>query len=174
MKWTVLLMPALCWLGGSSTARAYVPRGASSGLRTEVTFYEAEKFTDARDGSSPAADYQTTLKGLREYFIQQASRIIPATLRLQITILDVDLAGDFEPELGASFDSIRIVKDLYPPRITLVFRVTDAAGNVLREGRRDLKDPAFMSRLLMNRDDPLRYEKVMIDAWLRSEFGPVK
>jgi hypothetical protein len=103
--------------------------------------------------------------------VQQATRFIPANFKLLITIMDVDQAGDFEPWHGPSYDQIRIVKDVYPPRIALVFRVLDPEGNVVREGTRELRDPGFMSRLVLDRNDPLRYEKELIDAWLRQEFG---
>jgi hypothetical protein len=67
------------------------------------------------------------------------------------------------------------VKDIYPPRISLVFRLTDAEGNVVKEGRRELRDLSFMMKITMAfRDDPVRHEKALLDDWLRDEFQRVR
>ena len=39
----------------------------------------------------------------------------------EIRVTEVDLAGDFEPWRGPQFQDVRIVKDLYPPRVNLEF-----------------------------------------------------
>ena len=83
------------------------------------------------------------------------------------------LAG--EPWRGPRFDDVRIVKDIYPPRISLSFRLTDAEGNVVKEGKRELRDLAFMMKINMSfRDDSVRYEKALLDDWLRAEFPRVR
>ena len=58
-----------------------------------------------------------------------------------------------------------------PPSIDLHFTLTAADGTTLSEGQRSLRDPAFLSRgVLYSRDDPLRFEKRLLDEWLRREF----
>ena len=54
------------------------------------------------------------------------------------TSLDIRRAGSYEPWHGPDLDDTRIIRDIYPPRITLTFRRTDADGNVLDEGERKL------------------------------------
>ena len=71
-------------------------------------------------------------------------------------------------------DDVRIVKDIYPPRIDLQFRVRDAKGNVIKEGERKLRDLSFMMNLRLNNHDPLRYEKTLIDDWMRKDVRPTK
>ena len=101
----------------------------------------------------------------------KAKRFVPAGCKLAITFTDIDLAGDFEPWHGPRTDDIRIVRDLYPPRLALTFRVTDADGRVVQEGRRELRDLAFLFKLpSVFRDDPLRHEKALLDDWLDREF----
>ena len=62
------------------------------------------------------------------------------------------------------------MRDLYPPRMTVRFRQLDAGGKVVAEGERKLVDPAFMQGILPGDGDPLRYEKGLVDGWLRREF----
>jgi hypothetical protein len=90
---------------------------------------------------------------------------------LEVTFTAVDLAGEFEPWRGPQWGDVRIVRDLYPPRLGLEFRLVDAAGRVVRTGQRALSDLAFLMKLTGGfRDDPLRHEKALLDDWLRAEF----
>ena len=53
--------------------------------------------------------------------------------------------------------------------------LTDAEGHVVKEGRRDLRDLAFLMKITMAfRDDSVRHEKAMLDDWLRAEFPRVR
>src|SRR3546814_6438044 len=63
------------------------------------------------------------------------------------------------------------MRDVYPPRITLDFKLVGADGNVLAQGTRELSDIAYLQRgSLLADSDQLRYEKRLIDDWLRKEF----
>jgi hypothetical protein len=143
--------------------------------RADVNFFEPKKFTDVRD--TYMGDYERTsyLDMIRDHLLEQAKYYVPEGHALAVTFTDIDMAGDFEPWRGPRFDDIRIVKDIYPPRINLNFRLTDAEGNVVKEGRRELRDLSFMMKITMGfRDDPVRHEKALLDDWLRSEFPRVR
>ncbi len=144
--------------------------------RVEVVFVDPAKFTDARDGyTGTDSGRDAILDQLREHMQTDAKRYIPDGDKLAISVTDVDLAGDFEPWRGPQWDDVRIVKDIYPPRIKLSFRLTDSAGKVIKEGSRDLRDLAFMMKITMSfRDDPLRHEKQLLDDWFSEEFRGLK
>ncbi len=144
--------------------------------RVTVTFTHPEKFADLKESSS---DYDNDrgreqyLPPLQEYLVKEASRRLPADQKLAVEFTEIDLAGDFEPWHGPQFNDVRIVKDLYVPRLTFRFTLTDASGKVLKEGERKLVDLGFQLRLGSGfRSDSLRYEKEMLSDWLRSEFKP--
>ena len=154
-------------------ASAGAAESITAAPRTEVLFFEPEKFTDVRDNVT--GDYERTayLDQIRDHLVSQARHYVPAGYRLAVTFTDVDMAGEFEPWRGPRWSEIRVVKDIYPPRITLSFRVVDPEGNVVKEGRRELRDLAFMMKLSMPNDDATRHEKALIDDWLRDEFPRV-
>ena len=111
------------------------------------------------------------LTDLAEYLRKRAATQLPNGERLELTIVDVDRAGDFEPWHGAQHQDTRIVRDIYPPRMTLQVKHYDASGALVSEGERKLSDPAFLiGTNPINNSDPLRYEKRMIDSWLRKEL----
>jgi hypothetical protein len=143
--------------------------------RAEVIFFESQKFTDVRDSATGDASRTTYLEQLRDHLLEQAKYYVPEGHLLRVTITDVDMAGDFEPWLGPRWDDVRIVKDIYPPRINLTFRLTDADGNVVKEGKRELRDLAFMMKITPGfRSDTLRHEKALLDDWLHNELPRVR
>jgi hypothetical protein len=57
----------------------------------------------------------------------------------------------------------------------LTFQLRDGEGQVVKEGRRELRDLAFLMKITMAfRDDSVRHEKGLIDDWLRAEFPRVR
>ncbi len=174
MKKSRILFLAACGLISLDAARAYDP---AKGLAyTEVVFFEPEKFTDVRENglSDNEKDRNAILGELRTYIIKQANRLIAPGQKLKITVTDVDLAGEFEPWRGGSMADIRIVKDIYAPDIKLSFQLTAQDGTVIKQGDRHLRDMGFMMTLSIDKNDSRRYEKSMLDDWLRQEFRGLK
>ena len=110
-------------------------------------------------------------KELSSYIRQRADAQLPPGQQLDVTIDDIKLAGDYEPWRGPNAQNIRIMKDIYPPRIDLHFRLIGADGKTLREGPAKLRDLSYLqNNVVPTETDPLRYDKHMIDTWLKSEF----
>lgn len=141
-------------------------------VRANVEFFEPKNFTDVKDSYTGDHERTTYLDSIREHLLEQSRHFVPEGHMLSVTFTDIDMAGDFEPWRGPRFDDIRIVKDIYPPRMVLTFQLTDAEGNVVKSGKRELRDLAFMMKIPMTfRDDPVRHEKALLDDWLRTEFA---
>lgn len=171
MKPTTLLLAAV--FAALPLVKAASPTPAP---RAEVVFVAPEKFTDVRDSyTSSDAGRDGILDQIRDYMLDEAKRFLPEGDKLFVSVTDIDLAGDFEPWRGPRWDDVRIVKDIYPPRINLSFRLTDPTGKVIKEGKRNLSDLSFMMKITTTfRDDPLRHEKTLIDDWFRDDFGSLK
>ncbi len=160
-------------------ACATTPPASSGPGRLETGGPVTVSWNDPADFSemTRGRDRMETLRGtwvgdLAEYLRDRAAARLPSGERLEVDLLDVDRAGDYEPWRGPDADDIRITRDIYPPRITLHFRHLDAQGQVLAEGERRLTDPGFMTRSRVHRDtDALRYEKQLLDDWLDRELG---
>lgn len=170
-----ILVTVLGVLSAVVASAAPTPAPARTIARADVVFFEPKKFTDVRDSSMGDYERTTYLDQIRDHLLEQAKYYVPEGHQLSVTFTDIDMAGDFEPWRGPRFDDIRIVKDIYPPRMVLAFRLVDAEGHVVKEGKRDLRDLAFMMKITMTfRDDSVRHEKALIDDWLRTEFTRVR
>jgi len=153
-------------------------KAATADARITVVFDHPEKYTDVKDrnlDSDNALGGPRYLPLLKECIEAEAGRLLAPGQKLTITFTDIDLAGDFEPWHGPQFSDVRMVKDIYPPRLSFTFQVTDEGGRVLSEGERKLVELAYQMRITSGfRDDPLRYEKDMLKDWLRAELKPRK
>jgi hypothetical protein len=107
---------------------------------------------------------------LARHLQSRVSSALPQGERMQINITNIERAGDYEPWAGVNFRDVRVVRDLYPPRMSLSFTRYDADGQVIAEGERDLADLGFLMGTRANESDPLRFEKRMIDDWVRREL----
>lgn len=137
-----------------------------------MRYKDPQHFTEAkRSPGMHLIDANDYLKPLKDYIVQRASRILAPGQRLDIEVTDVKRAGEYEPWRGPRFDDVRIIKDIYPPLIDLNFTLYSVDGKVLREGQRKLRDPAFLSHSFGSDQDSLRYEKSLIDSWLRKGAG---
>jgi hypothetical protein len=140
--------------------------------QVDVTYVSPENFSDFKDSSV------TTPKG-REYLQNEltgqirkfAKERLAANTHLEVRFTDINLAGEYEPQRGPRFNDVRIMKEIYPPRMELEFRLVGADGKVIREGKRHLIDTSYQSNSSATFDsDPLRYDKALLTQWLRSEF----
>ena len=108
---------------------------------------------------------------LARYLRQRAAARLAPGQSLDVTLTDIRRAGNYEAWHGPRANDVRIVRDLYPPRITLRFALHGADGAVLAQGERRLADPGFLQGAArLDDSDPLRFEKRLIDDWLRREF----
>ena len=68
----------------------------------------------------------------------------------------------------AANKDIRVIKDIYMPRMKFTYAITDEAGAVVKEGKENLSDMTFMQNLnIVGRNDPLFYDLTMLRDWLR-------
>lgn len=143
-----------------------VRSAAADEARVTVKFVNPEKFTDIKDsfmGTEKGRDYY--LKELRALIEAQAGRELPAGQKLAVTFTDIDLAGDYLPSMSSGHD-VRVMKDVYPPRLKFSYVVTDAAGAVVKEGQENLTDLNYLQTPGIDRNDTLFFEKALLRNWL--------
>ena len=147
------------------------PGGVPAGI-VSVTYADPARFSDARNAPprESAQARKAWLDALSLHLADQAAPRLPEGQRLEVHLTDVQRAGGFEPWRGPQAADVPIVRDIYPPRIDLEFKLLAADGRVLRQGRRQLRDPGFLTRPGARGSDPLAHEKALVDDWVRTEF----
>lgn len=177
MKFTTFLLAAIVALATLPAVAATrvtdpdLPRELPAQGPVSVSWADPAQFTDIRYSPNKwEAERGTWVQDLAEYLRKQASKALQPGQTLQVHIIDIQRAGEYEPWHGPSADHIRIMKDIYPPRLTLEFTLRDADGRIVRQGQRKLIDMNYLTGARPMDNDPLRYEKRMIDQWIHREF----
>jgi hypothetical protein len=137
----------------------------------EVVYVNPEAFAAQRDAMRPSpAVREQYLAELKRYLERRAASRVADGETLLVRITDLQLAGIYDSLLHPPAASVRIVRDVTPARIDLHFRRARADGTVLQEGERQLRSVGYPVNPGVDPADPLRYEKVLLDDWLRREF----
>ncbi|MBR0668302.1 DUF3016 domain-containing protein [Roseomonas hellenica] len=139
---------------------------AAGGARAEVTvsFLEPGRYTDANLATDrPVGADAPALQALRRQF-ERLGRRLPPGRSLRIEILDVDLAGRFEP-WRVQAPNLRVMTGATWPRLRLRY-VLEGEGRVLARGEEDVTDRTYLDRGGSIRSgDRLPYEERMLEDW---------
>jgi hypothetical protein len=143
--------------------------------RVQVSWAPSDQLSEVRDNPAMRGPYRQPedwQRMLSAHLRKRADAMLPPGEHLDVTIDNIKLAGDYEPWRGPNLQDVRIMKDVYPPRIDLHYRLLAADGTTIRDGKDKMLDMAYLQQTLPVTSDPLRYDKRLIDEWLRKEFGP--
>ena len=172
----LFLVPLLAALALPAQAASTVtdpsrPRSLPPEGNVSVDWTDPGQFSDLRFSNNrweaQQGDWVTTLA---RHLQESAAARLPAGQQMTITITDIMRAGRYEPWMGMNYDHVRVMRDVYPPRVTLNVRITGADGQVVAEGERKLADMGYLQSAMPTDTDNLRFEKRMIDNWVRREL----
>lgn len=135
---------------------------------SEVTWTDYKSYRDINEGNENRKSFrERTFKGFEKHFAKLAATL-PEGQTLKIDVTDVDLAGDTN---AGGINRMRIVKQIYSPRMNFSYQLLDADGKVIQSDDVVVKDMNFMSgSSLKYRNKSLGYEKKMLDDWFEETF----
>lgn len=136
--------------------------------RVEVVFVDRDQFTDASPRSVLINERErdAALDLLRRHLQALGARYLGDTERLKVEILDVDLAGEFEPWRSHARD-VRVLRHATVPRIHLRYTLTRAG--VASSGEERLLGLTYLAQASRCRTgEPLCYERLLLDRWFAS------
>jgi hypothetical protein len=134
-----------------------------------VKYDDPEKFQDMPRYDKDRAQI---MKDLSEHFAKLGKKL-PAGQDLIITIKDIDLAGREEPT-RRRIEDIRILRGGADWPSMQIQYTLQQNGQVIKSGDERVSNMMYLNRLNRYDNDPLRYEKQMLDDWFREKFEPPK
>jgi hypothetical protein len=151
----------------SALAAALIVSTAHAAGTVEVTFVQPETFTDVRDAM---LSRERNLERLREVLVASAAPYVADGQTLTLEVRDVDLAG--EPHPGGRAQDVRVLRGRADwPRITLRYTLA-APGQAPRTGTSVVQDLNYLNTLKgQTAQGALAHERLMLEAWFRTEFG---
>jgi hypothetical protein len=139
----------------------------SAGAAVTVNYVAPEKFADLPRLNT---EREATLKDLSRHFAKLGDRLAPGQ-DLHIDVLDLDLAGRLVPSVLRGKDA-RVLSNLASdgPGVTLRYTLQQDK-QVVYSGQVTLLDPHYLEHRPRYWDnEPLRYEKTLIDDWFERSF----
>jgi len=143
---------------------------ASAG-EVKVTWQDPDNYTDIRPGNENRTSFREQIfKELDQVFAGLAKKL-PDDIQWNVTVTDLDLAGDVRPMMGAGVSEIRVVKEIYWPRMSFNYTMTDTKGAMVAEGKEDISDMNFMMTRPINiGNGSFPYETKMIEDWFSKQI----
>ncbi|GIU16230.1 hypothetical protein TUM4644_00060 [Shewanella colwelliana] len=138
----------------------------------KITWQDVDSYRDVKAVSDIQSRYEKrTFETLTKNLNKEAAKHFKPNQTLEMVVTDVDLAGDVRPTFGATTNDLRVIKDLYPPRMTFSYKVLDG-DQVIVAGDEKLTDMSFMHTTGIRSDKPLSYESKMLADWLKKSITP--
>ena len=161
---------------GSDVTDPSLPRNLPADGRVEVRWTDPAQFTEIRlSSNSHEARQGNWVWQLAQHLRDSVGKVLPAGQKLDVTITDIDLAGQYPPGAAGSAQDVRVMRDIYPPRMTLTFKRTAEDGSVIDQGDRKLADTGYLDGASpLGFDQALRFDKQLIDQWVRREVRNAK
>ncbi|MCJ8320772.1 MAG: DUF3016 domain-containing protein [Colwellia sp.] len=157
---TLTLVLALAMLLASCVGTIEKPEkvSATDGI-ANVTLIKPRDFSDIQAGNFGIQSNfeQSVAKKLAEAL---ADHFKEADVTIDIIFTDIDLAG----ETRFNTQEIRVLKDLYIPRMSFEYVIKDKAGDVMLADTVEIKDMGYLSRSLfgMEANALIGYDKRML------------
>ena len=158
---------------GMALAIACFSTSASAG-EAKVVWQDPDGYTDIRPGNQSIKSMRSGIeKSIGGEFSELAGQL-PEGYVLDVTVTDLDLAGEIDPIPTRSMDQIRVLKDIYFPRMTFDYRLTGSDGAVLlAEQKVELKDMQYLSNMRVTRSSEAFYsERRMVRDWFSKQLLP--
>ncbi|MGX7653391.1 DUF3016 domain-containing protein [Shewanella putrefaciens] len=138
----------------------------------KIVWQNPKDFRDIKSSGEVQSRYETRLfETLTKNINKEAAKILKPNQKLEMMVTDVDLAGDMRPTFGATANDLRVVKDIYPPRITFSYQVLEN-DKVIVAGDEKLSDMGFLTGIQPLNDKPFMYETQMLNDWLKKTIAP--
>ncbi|WP_371194126.1 DUF3016 domain-containing protein [Glaciecola sp. SC05] len=147
----------------------------SEATNIKIEFIEPESYTDMRPSNESRSRYHKhVLSSIEEHFAE-LSENLPDGQTLDIKVTDIDLAGDTRSPripVGSFMFDVRVMEDIFFPRIKFNYVLKNAAGEVLQSEDVNLKDMAYLNRagVVRRNSGSFPYEKFMLQQWFKDTF----
>jgi hypothetical protein len=146
---------------------ASTPLSVEAAGAVGVIFVNPERYRDI--GDRYASRRSGVLNEVESYFNYLGERYLKDGQVLRIEVLNIDLAGQYEP-WRFELSDVRVMRDVTPPRFKLRYALVDR-GKLLMRAEENVTDMTYLwGAGSIYGDRRLGYEKKMLRDWFRRRF----
>ncbi|MBY5922065.1 DUF3016 domain-containing protein [Ferrimonas balearica] len=137
-----------------------------------ILWKDPAKYADIESTSMLQSTFEKYLfSELTEELGKVANPKLGDAYQLELEVTNVDLPGDVKPSFDTGADDIRVVSDLYPPKMAFTYELK-RDGQVVKQGTEKLSDMSFLFGIEPIGNDPFPYMGRMMEEWFRKAIEP--
>lgn len=142
----------------------------NNAVNVNVKWHQPANYTDVKGANESNTRFQKRVFKHLEKHIVKLAETLPKDMQLEMTITDVNLAGDVQYNFSMNRE-IRLVKSVYWPKMAFDFKITQS-DRLVDQGSVVLKDMSFMDRggLSRSNHDSFKYDKRLLTQWFNNEL----
>jgi len=165
------LKGAACLFALAFTAHNAIAFSKTTDVTIDWVKPELYKDIDAGSGESKKKYKQRLFNVIGKVFEDEAQKL-PNDYKLEVSILDVDLAG--EVNHGAGMNSRRIITDTDFPRIMFYMILKDQEGKIVFQGKQNLREKKLKHSSFRMKGSQSHFymEKDLIQKWFEVALVP--
>lgn len=173
-NFTIYISTMLCAAVLSFQVNAATVEKAETTSAVKVNWLNPEKFSDIRPATGTRKVYQERVMKAFDKIFGELTEKLPAGYSLDISVKDLDLAGDVNPMYRIDNTDIRVIKDIYFPRMKIDYVLFDQNKQPIRqESDVKIKDMGFMtSSHIGYQNREFVYEHEMLKKWFNKVIMP--
>jgi hypothetical protein len=156
----ILISALLCGLFSS----------AANAGDAKVSWGKFDDFTDVYAGFEHKDQFRERLAKEFEAVFSAFAKKLPEGYELSIDITDIDLAGDSRPGNWLHGHQVRIMREIYWPRMNFTYSLKNAQQEVLASGKEELRDMDYLRRFrIPSGNTEFEYEEKMLQDWFKKQ-----
>lgn len=140
----------------------------------KVEYKDYKKFIDMKPANEPRGAFEKRTMASFDQIFADLAKNLPEGYSWTVVVTDIDLAGDVNHMMTQTGQQIRVIKDIFIPRINFSHTLLDQNKVVvLEEKDLKLKEMGFMNRSNVGRaGEPLEHERGMLERWFKDKIKP--
>ncbi len=137
-----------------------------------VKWQNPEEYTDIQPAEELKSRYHKHVMTQLGGYFERLGKQLPEGYQWNITVTDVDLAGDVQMSYRLQSRDYRVVKPIFFPKMDFTWTILDADKNEVLAGTEKLKDMGFQTQIGHTINNSFPYEKEMLKRWFRKTVLP--
>lgn len=148
--------------------------GTAAAAEIKVEYKDYKKFTDMKPANEARGSFEKRTMASFDKIFADLAKDLPEGYSWNVVVTDIDLAGDVNHMYTQAGQQIRVIKDIFIPRINFSYTLLDKNKAVVAEEKDlKLKDMGFMSRISNTRaNEAYEHERVMLERWFKDKIQP--
>ncbi|MBI3714263.1 MAG: DUF3016 domain-containing protein [Burkholderiales bacterium] len=146
--------------------------GVAQAGEAKLNWGKFDDFTDIVPSHESKEMFRETIQKEFAAVFNHLAKKLPDGFELEVTVTDIDLAGDIRPGMWLSTHEIRVMKEIYWPRMNFSFELRNEKKEVIATGKEELRDMDYLRRVrIPSGNTSFEFEEKMIQDWFKKQIA---